>query len=204
MPTSVPGLSTTRRDFPVSAALARGFTLLEILVVVAIIGIFIGITVLSTDLVNYERRMEQEAKRLGTILGFASDEALLQSKDFGLLICEDGYHFFIYDYDVDDWIPYAVKPFEAHMLDDDMQLALRLDDTDVVLETTDAVYPPNWSLPLTDAERERMPDPQVTILSSGEITPFQLEFLRASQLYEPGVALNVAFNGEYEVARSDN
>jgi general secretion pathway protein H len=203
MPTSVPGLSN-RRDFPRRPALARGFTLLEILVVVAIIGIFIGVTVLSTDLVNYERRMEQEAKRLGTILGFASDEALLQSKDFGLLICEDGYHFFIYDYDVGDWVPYAVKPFEARMLDDDMQLALRLDDSDVVLKTSDAAYPPNWSLPLSDAELEKMPDPQITILSSGEITPFQLEFLRASELYEPGVALNVAFNGEYEVARSDN
>lgn len=203
MPTSGPGLSN-RRVLAGRAALARGFTLLEILVVVAIIGIFIGVTVLSTDLVNYERRMEQEAKRLGTILGFASDEALLQSKDFGLLICEDGYHFFIYDYDVDDWIPYSVKPFETHMLDDDMQLALRLDDTNVVLETTDAAYPPNWSLPLTDADREKMPDPQITILSSGEITPFQLEFQRASQLYEPGVGLSVAFNGDYEVARSED
>lgn len=169
------------------------------MVVVAIIGIFVGVTVLSTDLVSYERRLEQEARRVGTILDFATDEALLQSQDFGLLVCEDGYHFFIYNYEIEDWLPYAADPFQDHLLDEDMLLALRLDDSEVVLETTDEAYPENWSLPLSEEDLDRMPKPQIVILSSGEVTPFELEFRRASDAFEPGITLRVAFDGEYEV-----
>jgi general secretion pathway protein H len=201
MPTSNPGTSV-RREFSGRGASSRGFSLLEIMVVVAIIGIFVGVTVLSTDLVSYERRLEQEARRVGTILDFATDEALLQSQDFGLLICEDGYHFFIYNYEIEDWLPYAADPFEDYLLDEDMLLTLRLDDNDVVLETTEEAYPENWSLPLSEEELDRMPKPQITILSSGEVTPFELGFRRASDLFEPGATLNVAFDGEYEVVRS--
>ena len=210
-PTSDPGISG-KRGLPGRGAQSRGFSLLEIMVVVAIIGIFVGVTVLSTDLVSFERRLEQEARRIGTILSFAADEALLQSQDFGLLICEDGYHFFIFNYEIEDWIPYAVRPFDGHMLDDDMLLTLRLDDAEVVLETTAEAYPRDLArkAPSRASRRpagrrhgdlDQLPDPQIVILSSGEVTPFELGFLRESDLYAPGVTLEVAFDGEYEVVR---
>ena len=180
----------------------RGFSLLEILVVVAIIGIFVGVAVLSTDLVSYQRRLEQEAKRLDTLLSFARDEALLQTQDFGVLVCEDSYHFFIYDYDSADWIPYTARPYEARILEDDMLLALRIDDRDVELETAADAFPSAVTGELQDEDRDEMPDPQIAILSSGEITPFQIEFLRESQLDEPGFVLNVAFDGQSEVTSS--
>jgi len=198
MPTSDPGISD-RRDPPRRGARARGFTLLEIMVVVAIIGIFVGVTMLSTDLVSFERRLEQEAQRLGTLIGFGTDEALLQTQDFGLLVAEDGYHFFIYDYELDDWVPYPVKPFDERLLDEDMRLTLRIDDAEVRLETLAEAFPAQWSLPLDEEDLDDMPEPQIALLSSGEITPFQLVFLRESGPLEPGVALNVAFDGEFEV-----
>lgn len=198
MPTSDPGTSD-RRDLSRRAAPARGFSLLEIMVVVAIIGIFVGVTVLSTDLVSFERRLEQEAQRLGTLIGFGTDEALLQTQDFGLLVARDGYHFFIYDYELDDWVPYVVGPFDERRLDEDMQLSLRIDDAEVSLETLAEAFPAEWSLPLEEEDLDGMPKPQIALLSSGEITPFQLVLLRESAPLEPGVALNVAFDGEFEV-----
>lgn len=170
---------------------------------VAIIGIFVGVTVLSTDLVGFERKLEQEATRLGSLVGFASDEALLQTQDFGILICEDSYHFFVYDYDAADWIPYAVRPFEARTLEPDMLLTLRIDDREVELETAAELFPSAVTGELADEDLDEMPDPQIVILSSGEVTPFQLELLRASELDEPGVLLSVAFDGESEVTRSE-
>lgn len=169
------------------------------MVVVAIIGVFVGVTVLSTDLASFERRLEQEAQRLGTLIGFATDEALLQTQDFGLLVAEDGYHFFIYDYDLDDWVPYVVSPLDEYRLDDDMILSLRIDDAEVRLDTLEEAFPAEWSLPLDEDELDDMPEPQIALLSSGEITPFQLILLRESAPLEPGIALNVTFNGEFEV-----
>lgn len=197
MPTSVPGSWTStlaRRGHG-----SRGFTLLEIMVVVAIIGIFVGVVVLSTDLVSDERRLEQEARRLDTIVSFAADEALLQTQDFGILICEDSYHFFVYSYDVEDWVPYGVRPFEPRRLDEDMSLALKLEDRDIILETEAEAFDPQRSEQLTVEELDDLPDPQIVILSSGEVTPFQVEFLRRSAEFEPGVVLNMAFNGKSEL-----
>ena len=180
-------------------AFSRGFTLLEIMVVVAIVGIFVGVTVLSTDLVAFERRLEQQANRLGPLISFATDEALLQSQDFGLLINERSYHFFIFDYELEDWVPYVERPFESHTLESDMVMSLVIDDREVILETAEAAFPRQWEFPLTEGEVELMPDPQILVLSSGEITPFALEFLRELQPFEPGARLDVAFNGKWEV-----
>jgi len=199
MPTSYPGKSTkTQADRCGSEC--RGFTLLEIMVVVAIIGIFVGIAVLSTDLVSFERRLEQEARRLDTIVSFAADEALLQTQDFGVLICNDSYHFFIYSYEVEDWIPYGARPFEPHRLDADMLLALKLEDRDIILESEAEAFDPNQSEQLTEEELDDLPDPQIVILSSGEITPFQVEFLQRSAEFDPGVVLNMTFNGKSELS----
>lgn len=201
MPTSDPGTSVSI-DAPVRIARSRGFSLLEILVVVAIIGIFVGVTVLSTDLASFERKMEQEANRLGTLIGFAVDEALLQPQDFGIFVCEDSYHFFVYNYDIDAWVPYDVRPFGPRRLDADMLLELSIDDRDVLLEREAEVFLPRMRDQWTEDDIEDLPNPQIVILSSGEITPFRLEFLRESELLEPGVELNVAFNGRSEVIRS--
>lgn len=199
MPTSVPGNSTSRYAHWRGQS-GRGFTLLEIMVVVAIIGIFVGVVVLSTDLVRFERRLEQEAQRLNTIISFAADEALLQTQDFGVLICEDSYHFFVYSYDEEDWIPYGVRPFEPRRLDADMFLVLRLEDREVVLETeAEAFAAQGDSDQLTQADLADLPAPQIVILASGEVTPFQLEFLRRSAELDPGVVLNMAFNGDSEL-----
>ena len=198
MPISEPGTSI-RRDDTRRGQFSRGFSLLEIMVVVAIIGIFVGVAVLSTDLVGFSRRLEQEATRLGNIVSFATEEALLQTRDFGIFVCEDSYHFFVYDYELEDWLPYGVAPFGPRRLEDDMLVFLRIDDREVVLETEAEAFLPQMTQQLTEDDLDELPDPQIVILSSGEITPFQLEFLRESELTTPGVALNVSFDGRSEV-----
>jgi len=208
MPTSEPGTSSSRvsrmRGRP-----SRGFSLLEMLVVVAIIGIFVGVTVLSTDLVGLDRKMEQEARRLVTVLTFARDEALLQSRDFGLYICDDSYHLFAYEYDYEDWVPLEsrqleAKAYEPRRLEPEIQLMLRMDDTEVLLDPEAQALPPPAAELAEDLFQdylEELPDPQIFVLTSGEITPFQLIFVNRADPFEPGIVLNVTFDGRFEVGR---
>lgn len=203
MPTSVTGTSTSRRPVPCPAP-CNGFSLLELLVVVTIIGIFLGVTVLSTDLVSFERKLEQQALRLDVRIRFTSEEALMQSRDFGIVFYEEGYEFRMFQ-NGQVWLPAGGAGMEAVRLDPDMAMRLRLDGREVVLEPYCDLFPCGAAKSTMNEEEqlEAAPNPQIVIFSSGEVTPFEVEFYRESEILDPGYVLSVAFDGETEVVRGE-
>ena len=202
MPISATGI-WSKRTTAGELARGRGFTLLELLVVVAIIGIFVGVAVLSTDLVSFDRKLQQEASRLGTLVGFLGEESLMQTQDYGIVFYREGYEF-VWLTDQQVWLPFAVAGIEQRVLGEDIAMRLRVEERDVELDLRCETIVCN-ALPADDGDEPAgaVAAPQVVLLSSGQTTPFAIEFYRESEPIEPGFSLSVEFNGRTEVSRDE-
>jgi general secretion pathway protein H len=202
MPTSVTGTCRSSRKTVArsrarraEAPLAvRGFSLLELLVVVVIIGLFAGAAVLSMGILGGDREIEREAYRLRSLLTLLREEALMQSRDFGVLFTDSGYRFYAYDYQQLRWVvPVGENLFVQHDIEERLNLELRVEDRNLVL---DAGFESD-----RDSDDDQDPEPQVVLLSSGEMTPFEVSFYR--NLMEGRYTLTAELDGTIEVRPDD-
>lgn len=146
---------------------ADGFSLIELLVVMVIIGLFAATAVLSLNVVGPDRELEREALRLRSLLDTLMDEAVLETRDYGVQFTRHGYRFFVYDYRTLTWLdPVGDEFLRERRLAEPIELALFLDDREVSLE------------PEQEPEPGEQPQPQVVLLASGEITPFEAHLFR--------------------------
>jgi general secretion pathway protein H len=140
-----------------------GFTLLELLVVIFIIGLMSGYVVLSIDAGGRERSLDQESRRLHGLLRLAAQEAVLQGREVGVLLYLDRYAFVTSG--LTAWEP----PDDGTMLQPrQLPIGWRLE-----LIQDGQVVPPLSSLPEQKLGRVA-PTPQLIFYSSGEGTAFQL------------------------------
>ena len=70
---------------------SRGFTLIELMVVMVIISVLIGLAVLSTGFASTSRELDSEAERLAGLIGVLTDEAVLDNREYGLRLERDAY-----------------------------------------------------------------------------------------------------------------
>jgi general secretion pathway protein H len=164
----------------------RGFSLLELLVVVVIIGILAGAVVLSMNVVGNDRVVEREVSRLRSLIELLREEALMQSRDFGVLFSETGYRFYVYDYQHSLWVePTGDRLLTEHALPERLSFALTLEERELALERT------------FELEANEEPEPQIMISSSGEVTPFQAAVSR--DLASGRFVLKAELDGSVEV-----
>ncbi len=165
-----------------------GFTLVELLVVIVIIGIITAIATLSVGVLGRDTEVDDEAKRLYAILTQAREESELQGREFGLLIERDGYSFMRYDYGVKRWQPLADDLFAHRKLPEGLQFRLWLDAREVILKThseNEARFASASSSSVSSGVAlgptstvDQGVRPQIAILSSGDILPFDLQLAR--------------------------
>ncbi len=154
-----------------------GFSLLELLVVVVIVGIMAGVAVFSIGAIGQETPAETEARRLTALMQLVSEEALVQGRDFGLEIFSDGYRFLSWDPDSRLWVvPAGDELLRARSFPEDLQVGLVVEGQEVALFEEGG----------RREDRQDQVAPQVAISAGGEFTPFELYLAEA---FEPSAWL---------------
>jgi len=71
----------------------RGFTLIEILVVVVIFAVLAGAVTLAVGGVGGERQLGRQAEQVRALFGYACEQAELSGRDLGITLDTHGYRF---------------------------------------------------------------------------------------------------------------
>ena len=82
----------------------KGFTLLEVMLVVLIIGIITSLAVYSLSPMGPSRQAKSEAQGLMAALDYAQQQAILSHQPYGLKIKPKGYEFVAYQ-GSGQWVP---------------------------------------------------------------------------------------------------
>lgn len=190
MPTSVTGTSNRPDRRRRAACRASGFTLLEVLVVIVIIGIIASMAVVSVNVLGGDNEMEEEARRLMAVLGQVREDAMLEGRDVGLRVDARSYDFARYDARLERWELVGDDPLlRERRLPDGLELELWLEGRSVRL--TDRAEP-----------TDRAPlQPQVVVMASGDLVPFELRLRRAGT--SEVRALTGTADGKFEILANE-
>ena len=114
---------------------SRGFTLIEILVVVVIIATVVSIALLSITVGGDDTELDQERRRLASLIETIQDEAVLQGREFGIEFMVSSYRFVEFDPLVRQWseIP-GDDLYRLRRLPEGLEFELFIDDRRVDLE----------------------------------------------------------------------
>ncbi len=134
---------------------ARGFTILEILVVVGVISIIASTILLNFSFNRPESDLRDHAARVGKTLQLLMQEAILDDRNFALSLVPKG--FLILEYNGEAWSLSEDEFLQGLVREHEYGDELIIDNKVVAIEKTTP------------------PRPHILILSSGEMTPFQWE-----------------------------
>jgi general secretion pathway protein H len=190
MPTLVTGTSVNNTR---SAARARsaGFTLVEIMIVVFIIGLITAAAVITFGGEQRDTELDREAERLDALFDYVREQAELQTRDYGFRVNNVGYSFVVFDVLQNQW----------RTADEDDALRQR--------EFPDGLEP----LVVVEGRRivldEKKRDleefkPQIMIFANGDLTSFEISLRRedggaSARIYtDEQLAVRLLLPGEEE------
>jgi general secretion pathway protein H len=146
---------------------SRGFTLVEILVVIVIIGIVTAGAMLSLSFSGPDRQLHTEGDRLADLMNYAQEQGELQTRELGLYCTDHSYQFLAFDARRNLWVPIDDDDaLRVRTLPDALKLQLVVEGREVVLAS-----------PADEQKKKIKPQdlqPHVMIFSNGDLTSFRV------------------------------
>ncbi len=176
---------------------AKGFTLIEVMVVVFIIGIILTFAKISIGPSEY-RQLKEEGLRIATLIELARQEAILDAQELSLVFKEKEYYFQVFN--GEQWT--AIEGdniLRLRTLPKRMQMDITIDGEPIEIATLSVNDEIQDDEEPGDDEKKTKKDEdavRIFLLSSGEMTPFEL-FLRFED-EENGFLLTGTAVGEME------
>ncbi len=137
-------------------ATAQGFTLLELLIVVVIVGVMAGAISMSVG-GNESRQLKDEAQRLIALIDIASQEAILNGREIALQVEKEAYQFLIFDEETQKWLMIEADTLRPREVPEGIELSIMIEGQQEEVSRFGETEPS-----------------RVWILSSGEMSPFIL------------------------------
>ena len=166
----------------------HGFTFIELVVVIAILAIIV--TMVTINLGDPQiKRMSQARDQITSLVQLASEQAIFNSRDYGISVSTSGYAFLLLTQD--GWVPVNDdRLFRNRTLPAGLEFDLFLDGLRVNLDREIQ----------TVQNDEEAKGPQIFITSDGEISPFLLELTDRD---DTTLRIRLGENGEFELETID-
>jgi type II secretion system protein H len=144
-----------------------GFTLFELLVVVAIVAITISVVQLAPGLSDETRDLKRVGKELGKLFYLLNQEAVFESRNYAISVQDKG--FVVLEFNDGKWLKAPDTFFDKVKLAESQSSQLIIENQ------------------VIDISKTTTPEPHILILSSGEMTPF--EWRISDKLIKSGIVL---------------
>lgn len=138
---------------------SKGFTLIEILVVLVVVGLLAALAVTNMGGASQQRELENHVRELFLLMQTASEQAILNNEELGLVFTDEGYQFLVFDDENAEWTEQGERLFRPRGLPDWLSVTPLVDS----------------DLPRLGGEEDTF-RPDLVFFSSGETTAFELEF----------------------------
>jgi general secretion pathway protein H len=194
-----------------------GFTLLEIMVVVMLMGLLTAVLVSQGNWTSDDRQLEEEAARLEDTLALLNERSLFSGQLLALRLQTTGWTPLAYDRIEGDFLPVDDTALKAHRLPPSLELVWELDDlgedqarlSDVAETLVQDDVMAGTGEGLLDGEEGDESDqddevfPQVFFFPSGEVSPLTVT-LRAYDDVEAEQRLRVSALGQFSDPDAEN
>ncbi|MCG9712608.1 type II secretion system minor pseudopilin GspH [Shewanella insulae] len=154
-----------------------GFTLLEVLLVVLLMGLAAAAVTYTTSGADQHKALERTARQFIAATELVLDETILSGHFIGIVIDDRHYEFVFYD--EGKWKPLQQdRLLAAKEMEPGVEMDLVLDGLPLTQEDEeDESWFDEPLIERSEDEKKKFPEPQVLLFPSGEMSAFELTFI---------------------------